>query len=513
MKVRWVLVIIFFLAVLIRSIWFTDSVYFGFDEARDAYISQSIYKNFDIKLIGPPANAPNLFHGPFYWYLIGPIHLLSGGDPYLLSIVFRFLNALGVFLVFIIARLYFGNGVGVISALLYAFSFEQNQYAFYTIHPSLTIFSWMFLFWGAGILLRYKKDKNFLGLPLILGGASLAVQFELLMVHAIGAAFAVLILLRRKLEIISRNSLILAVSFSALFLGTYLIRELKYGFVGVQSALMLFNSGYSVMETGDNRVTFYLKKFLLILHDNILPVEGLWLYFFSIILLLPLFIHARKNIAVQLILIWIFAGILLLPLGGYNAYYVNAGLGVGLIIGSGFVLNKLYQKARILGVIVLGAVLIGNFLRVYDQNKNSLIVDLKPQPFMKLSDELKLIDKMYSYSNNQGFTIRVTGIPYRVQTVWAYLLENMTLKKWGYLPYLETGLVEGFPGKLPVPKNGSTCARFLIREPIRGIPQNLIDQDIKEENLFSDLVKEETIGHFTLQTRKSKDPNCHNKKP
>ncbi|GEM_PF-4187077 len=52
---------------------------------------------------------------------------------------------------------------------------------------------------------------------------------------------------------------------------------------------------------------------------------------------------------------------------------------------------------------------------------------------------------------------------------------------------------------------GSTWVRFLIREPVRGISENLIKKDVEEENLFSSLLKEEKIGHFCYNTEKLRE--------
>ena len=46
-KINWLLVGILVLGLMLRFLWFKQSTYFGFDEARDAFIGQGIYKNLD----------------------------------------------------------------------------------------------------------------------------------------------------------------------------------------------------------------------------------------------------------------------------------------------------------------------------------------------------------------------------------------------------------------------------------------------------------------------------------
>ena len=119
---------------------------------------------------------------------------------------------------------------------------------------------------------------------------------------------------------------------------------------------------------------------------------------------------------------------------------------------------------------------------------------------------------MYSVASDRGFTVRVTSMPYGIQTVWAYLFNEYGSSKWEYLPFWETELIEGFPGKLPRPEKGTTCVRFLLREPVRGIPEVLIKNDIREEDLFSEIIEVESIGKFSLEVRYAKG-ECHNNKP
>ncbi len=509
MKLKKSLFIIFFLALALRTVFLIESTYFGFDEARDAYISQEIYTEGNLKLIGPPANAAGLFHGPFHWYLLGPLYLLAEGDPYTVSLIFRFINALGIFLIFSIGLLYFNYRVGLIAAIIYTFSFEQNQYAMYIVNPTLANFSWMAIFLGVGILLKNQSKGKLWGLPLIAGGAASAAQLELLLFYSFGVVGLLLILLREKLKKISRVALGIAILSFFSFAGTYLLAEIKYHFQGIKAGLGLLQNGYGVMGKEDNRISLYLKNFALMFRDNIFPLEGFWLYILALGIIFSLIYFARKSTPLRYILIWIMAGIFLLPLGGYNAYYTNVGLGLGVIIGAAFLLNEIWQRNKILGLILLVSIILSNLTRVYDQSGASLIVEMKPQPLMKLADEIKIINYMYAYTKGQAFTIRVTGIPYKVQTVWAYLFHTYGLKKWDYLPYMETGMVAGFPGKLPVPQEGTTCIRFLIREPVRGIPKELIEHDQTEENLFSAVIKEDEMGAFLVQTRQSKDKNCY----
>lgn len=221
-------------------------------------------------------------------------------------------------------------------------------------------------------------------------------------------------------------------------------------------------------------------------------------------------VHAVKSKPYQILAVWLFGWIFLMFLGGHTAYYTNAGLGVAVLIGAALLIERLAKYNQLLAGIIYLLIIVGNVRVIWYQSPRSLIHEFIVQPMMKLSDEYKIIDQMYMEADGKGFTVRITGIPYRIQTVWSYLFHFYGLPKYGYLPLWEAGNVLGFPGEMPTPKKGTNCLRFLGREPTRGLPQVVVDYDIKLENEFSIPLKKISIGDFTLETRQAIDLNCHN---
>ena len=98
-----ILFVIFALSYFLRVMYLPEnSLTFGYDQARDAYISQQILKG-DVKIQGPPASTPGLYHGVFYYYLLAPLYLLGGGSPVLAAYWIAFLNTLATFIVYYLA--------------------------------------------------------------------------------------------------------------------------------------------------------------------------------------------------------------------------------------------------------------------------------------------------------------------------------------------------------------------------------------------------------------------------
>jgi len=509
-----ILLSIFIFAIIVRFINFGESLYFGYDEARDAFDSQNIYLLGDIKLSGPPASAfKGINHGPIYLYFIGPLFLLGGGNPYFVSAIFRIINALGIIPVYFVTNLYFGRIAGIISAFLFAVSFEQHQYAIFTGNPSLSNLFWIILFLGAGIVYKYKEKRK-LGLFLMFFGATAIFQFDLILAYSLIALVLLLLLLRNNLKGIAKKDWLKITFLGFLPAYSYLLAEIRNNFLGVKTLGKVVFSGVSSLTAGENPYLIFFNNFVGLFEDNVFSLfQNTSVHFiFFLVLIGFLLIKAKNKFSTYFVLVWILIIFSLLITRGFMPYYSYAGVGIGVIVGVSFLLNEVYKKTKILALIILMLILFSNLTRIIDQSQKALVVDIKAQPGMKLSDEIDIVNKTYEYAGREGFTIRTTSMPYKIQTVWAYLYQQYGFTKYGYLPYFETGNIEGFPGKLPTPKKGTTCTRFLIREPVRGIPVGLINSDVKEENLFSKVVKEEKIGDFLLQTRKAKDEICHTEK-
>ncbi len=243
--------------------------------------------------------------------------------------------------------------------------------------------------------------------------------------------------------------------------------------------------------------------------DNLVGSGNKWLVGLVAIGLTGWIVYkAQKSVAERIVAIWMLGFLILMVIGGHTAYYTNAGLGMGVIVASGFVISRIYSKNKIVAVLILGLAVWGNLRLIYHQAPKSLIKEMITQTMMKLADEYRMIDVMYSTAAGRKFTVRLTGIPYKVQTLWAYLFTIYGEKKYGYLPLWETGNTLGFPGELPVVVSGTTCLRFLMIEPKFGLPPALISLDRKLEDEMSVVSGARTEGEFELEIRQARDPRC-----
>jgi len=509
-RVVFLLLFIFATSFSVRMINFRQSVYFGYDEARDAYDSVNIYTKGDIKISGPPASAfKGINHGPLYLYFIGPLFLLGRGDPYFVSVIFRLINSFGVFLVFIVGSLFFNRTAGLFSAIIFAFSFEQYIYGIFTGNPALSNIFWPILFIGVGIVYKFPT-KRILGLFLMIFSASFIAQFDLILSYSFLTVITLLFLLRDKLKDVEIKDWLKVFLFGLLPVVTYPLAELKNNFLGVRTFLSLIGGNFSTVPDDQSRWTIFINNLVGLFKDNVMDfnLNNSLITAMLSLLLAFMIIKSKSKKSAIFILLWIFSLAALIVTNGFMPFYSYAGVGIGVILGFACLLAEIYQKNKYLAILLLSFSIFSNLQKIIPQSKDALIMEIKAQPHMNLDDEINLINKTYEVAHGRKFTIRTTTMPYKVQTTWSYLYDQYGFKKHGYKPFLEGGNTLGFLGEFPTPQKGTTCVRFLIREPVRGIPEVLINNDENEENNFSGIVEEEKFGELVLQMRKAKAKDC-----
>lgn len=498
---RYLLIGILILAVLIRFLYFPDNVYFGYDQARDAFISQSILMG-DLKIVGPPTSVPGLFHGPLYYYIFAPIYFIAGGNPEAVSAFLRVVNAVGVLIVFFIGSAIFNRKVGLMSALLFAFSFEQTQFAIYLNHPSLAVISVLIFYLGLALLFFKNYQKGFL---ISVVGLGLSLQFEMAEAYLILTFLLMLIIFRSKLKLVSKkNYLISALSFLAIIL-TFVISEVKFKFQNLTTILSIFS--------GSSKNTPLFQNLQLInfrtLNDNLVSFEQVT-FIVVALLLLGLFLNLyRGKFRMELIflIIWFFSGNIPyykdtaeLPL-----YYHIAGSTAALLVFTGFLIFQLSKYSKLFPLLLLIPI-ISNLSLITTLNPKGSIPAINVQSGMLLSDQKKVLDYMYTKADGKEFSVYGLTMPLYINMTWAYLFEWYGKRTYGYLPIWGGENASGYYGNLKVEKANSKLpeTRFFVMEPTRGIPAYFIEGFKTEENVFTNVLEERNFGEIIVQLRKSK---------
>lgn len=496
------LILIFLLALVIRFLYFPDNIYFGYDQARDAYQALSIFYG-DIKIIGPSTTFEGLNHGVLHWYILAPFYGLFK-NPEVVSVAFRVFNALGVFLIFYLGKILFDRKVGLIAAILYTVSFEQTQFAIYIGNPTLGSLSVPLMYLGLALVIFAKKAW---GLPLAFLGLGFSIQFQFALFYLI-VPF-ILILIFYKKYFLNLSLKIWGLSSLALFfaLSTFILAELKYQFRTIRA---LLNMVTQVSDKNFNNIfSTYFFEIIQMVKYNILGNLKIDLVIFSALVISFIFFIRKKEIQEKLkfLSIWFFSLFIIFYMGGgvsepsrnIPLYYPNVGISIALLLFVAFLLNKLKFKIIIIFLIVLM-----NLQLIKDLNHKGSMAEINVQQGMLLSDEKKILDYMYQDAKGEPFAVKAVTMPFDINTTWSFLFEYYGARNYRYLPVWNGKTAEGYPGNLVIQEaqEGLPLKRYVIIEPLRGVPEYLMNDFMRTENYFTNIVNEKRIGLFIIQSRK-----------
>ena len=500
------LIIIFILAFIIRFLYFPGNIYFGFDQARDAFAALEISAG-NLKLIGPPTSFPGLFHGVLYYYILAPLYFLGGGNPEFVAAFLRILNACGVFLIFNIASILFNRKVGLFAALLYAVNFEQSQFSIYMGNPTLANLSIMVMYLGLALVI-FKK-KNF-GLLLVFFGLGFSIQFQFALFYLVIPMFLILFIFRKTFIKTPFKICLLAILIFILSVSTFILAEIKYGFKTVDALISLVNS-----EGGKNLsniIDTYLYTIDKIVQFNLTGNLQISVVIIILILVVLIFYIRKKEYSKQLIFlsIWFFSLLVTFIINGgvsepqknIPLYYPNIGVSIALIIFVSFLFGKIFERTKYLATILMILILLANYQKISIFNTKGTIIEINAQQGMLLSDEKQILDYIY-HDSDGSIAVKAVTMPFDINTTWSYLFEWYGLQKYGYLPIWNGKNAPGFPGNLKIQEaqEGLPQIRYVIIEPLRGVPMHLVRDYIKEEDYFTKIVDEKKIGQIMVQKR------------
>lgn len=554
---RWnilgLLVVVFFLALGLRLWHFPGNIYFGFDQAVHAFNSQRAIVERDIILQGPGTDIPGVFHGPLYYYLIGPIYLLSQGSPYLPQLFLLVANALGIFLVYQLAAHLFDRRVGLISALIFAVSFEQYQYAYYLSNPSLGVISFLIFYLGLGqyvfgqgnsdgqqsllgrvlVWIQSKRGKSISvssvqrnrhlrGLWLVALGLATAIHFEFFLAYLFLVAVGwIIVSTKLKLpqskkkpslknlvlswrnqtqRLLKANASLLvhlvgSTGLLVLLLSNFIAAEIKYRgrMIRTLMKMALAGQGGDRFPSASEFFDLLLQKFTQLVYLNIFGLN-FYLALVSMLALVVFLLLIKKSKQHWFLLSGILAPLLLYVTDSVSNQYFHMHMGTGVLLI--ILVVSLLVRVRSQVVVMLCVCLIvgGNLLLFKGYGDKSLAWGmLIAQDGMIWRDIEEVVAFTYRESQGDPFEIKV-------QTTWAYIYDQLGEKEYGYKPYSFYDDVPGLPGSLPkADAETQVCYRYLISEPMTAIAPWFEEEFWSESDVIT--IKSKSFGSLRVEQR------------
>lgn len=497
--------ILFFLTLLIAFTlsWVTlqHQVTFGYDQSRDAFEALNIASG-DIKIIGPATDIPGVFHGVLYYYFLAALYALFQGDPQLVATFYFFLFYLTLPACWYLASMLFKRkDVAVIATVLYAFSPLFIAFTKWLSNPGLAVLTLPFLLI---VIWKYilKPGKLYAGLIGALYG--LLIQSDL--------AFGLLLVLlpiykfvfkvkTSFVEIIIFIGGLLAITLS------YFLAELKFQGRGTQAILSFLTDNHKAATSFDERIAHMGGRVTDLFSLSFTQVPT-YIAFGLIILSLAGLWYKRKklqNKPLLFLLIWV-ANIFLFA-------FFNSGVSHSAFAFAPTLLAFLILSAYIL-VVFLPKMFLIPFVLLLIFFQTQTTTDWYAKNFTPLSIQIgdtvseakKVVNYTYAAAGDKPFAIKTITVPLSVNTTWAYMY-NLEKDTRPFLPYWDGPDQAGYQGAhvLPMlPKDHDITTVFLIIEPQQGMPDYIVKQVRKEEDIFSTVVETKNIGTYVVEKRQVK---------
>ncbi len=487
------LVIIFVLAFILRTMFlFKNSLTFGYDQARDAIISQSIL-NGDLKIQGPSASTPGLYHGVFYYYLLAPSYLIGSGSPVAAAYWIAFLNSLTVFIVFYLGFLFTKKPwMGILASFLFAISFEATQYATWLSNPTIAVWTVPLIYLG---LWLWISGRGKIGSVVAALGFGLSIQSEIFLLYHI---IPICIWLWISRKDIKRKQIFTFAFWFIAAVSTMILVEFKFGFRSIQGFKTLALGGETNLayakSIGDYLI-LYLNQIGRIFAFNLYPGNIGWGG--AVVIILGIYSLIKKNKVGAFLATWLFAHIWVVTVGGTSTPFLMVGIGPAVSLIVAYYLLKF--KSWIPMVLIVLVIVFGNISMILKENpKGSTLFSI--QKDMLLSKQMQVIDYTYKEANGDEFSINTLTSPLWINIVWSYLYKWYGLPKYGYLPSFhghdQVGQIDSL---VQVSQPAKTS--FLIIEPMAGIPPQYLDLTVGEEDVESKLIDETSFGELRVQKR------------
>lgn len=488
----WQILALIILAFVIRVLFVPQgAVSFHYDMARDAFIAEQIWKEHNLKIIGPPTSIPGLYHGVIYYYLLAIFYLIGQGNPITAAILMSLLSSLTIIPVYLLAEgLFKQKRWAFLAGLLFAISFEASQYGPWLSNPSPAILSMAWFFYGLWLWLQ-KSSK---GLVIAAVSAALSMQFQFFLIYTFVVLGLFYLIFRTRLvmkELFITSLLVLMI------LASYLLAIIKFQSFNQVSQSLLSISGSNPFTTTLNfsqLLINYLNRYTEIFINNFIPTN---IFIGGLLGLLA----TGLSISNRFILFCLLSNILIYLFGGHSSAYANVGMVVPAIMAVILLLQKLGRLHRLVPALLLIIMLISNIqmIKTYNPQGQGLLVIPKD---MMIQKQLNLIDKSYQLAEGQPFTINSLTVPLWTNTTWAYLYKYYGLPKYGYLPT--------FSGRDQIGQLGAEVIKsvpnpekkhFLIIDPAEGIPATYYQSEVSVEDHKTKLIEEFRFGSLRLQYR------------
>lgn len=489
-----ILLSIFILGYFLRVMFLPlGGLTFSYDQGRDAFNVSQILSG-DIKIQGPPASTPGLFHGVLYYYLLLPGYFFGHGSPIVAGFFYAFFNSLGIIITYLLAYYLFKNQfISGLLSLFYATSFEQTQYATWLSNPSFAVVAVPLIYLGVLSWINGKK----LG-PIISGlGLGLAVQADIFLLYHVLPVSILLFQYRKNIKIFQLLTFLIVFG---IFTSSMIVSQVKFGLTGIVGIRQLLLSPTSTNSYSPlKKIEIFSGQFGRLFSFNLGIIDSRLALIISLTLIFWTFSQKKNKLVRDVILFSLFSFAFGSFFGGSGSAFIAVGLGTSVYLLFGFLFSRL-PKLPVIALSFLIVVL--NIKTVLNKNPNGQTF-LALQPSLNLKNELAAMDYIYQIQAGQPFSLNTITAPLYINTAWSYLFNWYGLNHYGYLPYWHGHKQVNLLGNNLSSPSPQVLDYYLIIDPPEPNFAKFIEPGIREENGKTYLISEIKYGDIRVQKRYS----------
>src|SRR3989344_5835578 len=418
-----VILLIILLALILRFLWLKEYLFFGFEQGRD-FLKLNEIAHGDLALIGPKTDIDGVFHGALSYYLLFPLFIVSAGNPYFVQLMLVVIHLTSIYILYKFLVENFDKKVGLISAFFYSFSYPAIVYSRWLSNPNLVPVFFIIFIFG---LYKLKKNRNYLYIVAI----ALLVLLHIEAVALIAVFFPLLIYLLLEKVKLPLKSIIYCAGITLAFLSTYIVFNIKNNNILVNGILNIFSSG----KIGLHDQIGLLDEFRNEIVDNLFffsPKLSLLLYAILLAFLLAKSLKGRKYLYILVMALFPFL-YLILGIKTLRHFFILYPVIMSIVVGI-FIKSLLDSKFKILGLFAVIALLVSHgaiYVKWIPINRANFLYHAQR---MYYSDELNLIDFVYSKASKNNFSYDYFSIPYWKREAWDYLFSTYGKRRYGYVP-------------------------------------------------------------------------------
>lgn len=414
-----ILIAIFIIALFLRAYLIQDNLFFGPEQGRDLLVVKNIVEQHKLTLIGPRTETIGVYYGPAYYYLMAIPYFLNS-NPIFLSFFLIILNALGVFVIYLLGKELLGKRAGYIASILYTVSLWVVISDRWFSHPPLSILSGMFFVY---LLVRFIKGERksllFASIPFALSG-----QFQIFSYVILGLVLLIAIFLYwEKFKNNFKHLLFFVFITSVLSFVNILLFDIRHEFLISNSIVSLLTRHTGFYIPFFKSLEMSIEYFNYVLTRTIIPQSSLFSFLLIFLASILIFTKWTKNKLVVLVFVWAFAPMVFFPLFRHltQSHYFMSAVPAYLLLVT-FLIDKLWIKKRSLSIILMVLIVVLNVSIWFKNIPSSIDIYFQGiQSSLKYKDQKMVVDYIYKDSNNHKFYYQAYTIPYWLPQAWDYL--------------------------------------------------------------------------------------------